>query len=96
MLFRSMCAGQLVEIAPREVLFRRPLHPYTKALLAAVPRTDLSQKLDLRALMEGRVSDPAAWPEPFRANRALPPELVDLGEGHLVRAQPSIATEALA
>ena len=91
-----MCAGQLVEIAPREVLFRRPLHPYTKALLAAVPRTDLSQKLDLRALMEGRVSDPAAWPEPFRANRAQPPELVDLGGGHLVRARPSIATEALA
>ncbi len=91
-----MCAGQLVEIAPRDVLFRRPIHPYTKALLAAVPRTDPSQKLDLRALMEGRVSDPAAWPEPFGSNGVKPPQFVDLGEGHFVRAQPSLANEARA
>ena len=88
-----MCAGQLVEIASREVLFRNPVHPYTKALLAAVPRTDLRQKLDLRALMEGRVSDPAAWPQPFTNNGTETPQFVDVGEGHLVRAQPSLAAE---
>ncbi len=32
-----MCAGRLVEIAPKELLFRNPMHPYTKTLLAAVP-----------------------------------------------------------
>ena len=32
-----MCAGRMVEMAPREELFRNPLHPYTRALLAAVP-----------------------------------------------------------
>ena len=60
-----MCAGRLVEVAPRERLFENPVHPYTRALLAAVPRTDPSARLDLGALMEGRVSNPADWPEPF-------------------------------
>ncbi len=33
-----MYAGELVEIAPTDALFRRPRHPYTRGLLAAVPR----------------------------------------------------------
>ncbi|HYR27341.1 MAG TPA: ATP-binding cassette domain-containing protein, partial [Thermoanaerobaculia bacterium] len=36
-----MCKGRIVEVAPREVLFRNPVHPYTKGLLAAVPYPDL-------------------------------------------------------
>ncbi|HEY0215870.1 MAG TPA: ATP-binding cassette domain-containing protein [Cellulomonas sp.] len=35
-----MQAGRLVEVAPREDLFRRPRHPYTRALLEAVPRIE--------------------------------------------------------
>ncbi len=81
-----MCAGLLVEIAPRELLFRNPVHPYTRGLLVAVPRTDPRSKLDLSALMDGRVSDPNEWPEPFDAKGAEPLDLVDLGEGHFVRA----------
>ncbi len=81
-----MCAGHLVEIAPFEELFRRPVHPYTKALLAAVPEPDLDCKLDFAALMEGKASDPAAWPDPFRLGGAHRPGMIALGEGHLVRA----------
>ena len=86
-----MCAGQLVEIAPREILFGNPVHPYTRALLAAVPRVDPKRRLDLSALMEGKVSDPAEWPHPFRAGGDVSPELVELGEGHHVRALPGYA-----
>ncbi len=89
-----MCAGKLVELAPREALFRRPVHPYTRALLAAVPRTDPQKKLDLSALMEGRVSNPAAWPPPFAPDGEQPLELVEFGDGHYVRAQRPFLAEA--
>ena len=83
-----MCAGRLVELAPREALFRNPVHPYTQALLSAVPEPDPGHRLDLRALMEGRASDPAAWPAPFTIDGAARPRLVSLGNGHFVRADP--------
>jgi peptide/nickel transport system ATP-binding protein len=81
-----MCAGRIVEEAPRQTLFRNPVHPYTRALLAAVPYPDPARRLDLSALMGGRASIPAAWPPPFGENGADPPRLFDLGGGHLVRA----------
>ena len=81
-----MCAGHLVEVAPRERLFENPVHPYTRALLAAVPRTDPLARLDLDALMEGKVSSPAEWPEPFTVRDGLRPELVEAAPGHSVRA----------
>ena len=80
-----MCAGRLVEVAPRERLFENPVHPYTRALLAAVPRTDPSARLDLGALMEGKVSNPAEWPEPFTERPGLRPGLVEIADGHSVR-----------
>src|SRR3546814_8529419 len=42
-----MCRGRIVETAPRDLLFRDPIHPYTKALLAAVPHPDPRHPLDL-------------------------------------------------
>jgi peptide/nickel transport system ATP-binding protein len=81
-----MCAGRVVEVAPREVLFANPVHPYTKALLSAVPYPDPKRCLDFTALMEGRASDPDAWPQPFCANAMGAPTLQDLGSGHMVRA----------
>ena len=80
-----MCAGHLVEVAPRAQLFENPVHPYTRALLAAVPRTDPSARLDLGALMEGKVSSPADWPEPFTVRPGRRPELVEIAPGHAVR-----------
>jgi peptide/nickel transport system ATP-binding protein len=81
-----MCAGRIVELAPAAELFRNPVHPYTRALLAAVPEPDLGRKLDFDALMEGKASDPAAWPAQFRIAEGRRPPMQDIGRGHLVRA----------
>src|SRR3546814_16454450 len=76
-----MCRGRLVEVAPRAQLFRTPVHPYTQALLAAVPAPSLDSRLDLTALMEGRASEPSAWPEPFRIGTGSRPTTVEPGNG---------------
>ena len=85
-----MCAGRLVETAPRDVLFRAPVHPYTRALLSAVPEPNPDARLDLSALMEGKASIPSEWPAPFTIDGSGDLGLVDLGEEHFVRADPSV------
>ncbi len=86
-----MCRGRLVELAPRELLFKQAIHPYTKALLSAVPEPNPDRRLNLSALMEGRASDPTAWPSPFTVNGAARLAFVDMGGGHFVRADPSLS-----
>jgi peptide/nickel transport system ATP-binding protein len=83
-----MCAGRLVEMAPSKTLFRNPAHPYTQALLSAVPEPNIERKLDLSLLMADRASDPASWPAPFTIDADSRPRLVELGDGHFVRADP--------
>ncbi|MCH8181755.1 MAG: ABC transporter ATP-binding protein [Proteobacteria bacterium] len=90
-----MCAGRIVEVASRKEFFRDPVHPYTKALLAAVPEPDPDSPLDFGALWEGRASDPASWPEPFALNGAEASNMVDLGGGHYVRATGNVGPEEL-
>ena len=80
-----MCAGRLVELAPSGELFRNPMHPYTKALLSAVPVPDPNHRLDLRALMEGKASDPKAWPAPFTDDGSRPVLWTEASPGHYVR-----------
>ena len=80
-----MCRGHIVEQAPRAALFGAPQHPYTKALLAAVPEPDLDRPLDF-AKVSGAFSNPAAWPAPFTiAPGNFHPEMVEVGPGHYVR-----------
>ncbi len=90
-----MCAGRLVELAPRELLFKNPIHPYTKALLSAVPEPDPSRRLDLSALMEGKASNPAEWPAPFTATDDAQLDWIDVGGGHFVRAAAEATPERL-
>lgn len=52
-----MYLGQCVEKAPAKELFRNPCHPYTRALLAAIPIPKLQDKQN-KALLRGEVSDP--------------------------------------
>ena len=80
-----MCAGRLVEMAPRDTLFKNPLHPYTQALFAAVPYPDPDRKLDLSVLMEEKSSDPAAWPAPFTLTPQNLAALTEVSEEHFVR-----------
>jgi peptide/nickel transport system ATP-binding protein len=83
-----MCAGRIVEIAPRETLMRTPVHPYTKALLAAVPFPDLDRPLDFSTLSVKGASDIRTWSAPFRDDgEADGLSTADLGNGHLVLAR---------
>jgi oligopeptide/dipeptide ABC transporter ATP-binding protein len=52
-----MYLGQLVETSPSAALFRKPLHPYTKALLAAVPSTNIDNPRK-RELIRGELTSP--------------------------------------
>ncbi|GGO77090.1 ABC transporter ATP-binding protein [Marinobacterium nitratireducens] len=90
-----MCRGQLVELAPKELLFRRPLHPYTQALLSAVPDPNPDHLLDFERLMLDRASDPLAWPAPFTHHPDAPASLIEVEDGHYVRAAAGTRREEL-
>jgi peptide/nickel transport system ATP-binding protein len=81
-----MCAGRIVEIADRARLFRNPIHPYTQALLAAVPAPDPSHRLDFDQLLIDKASDPKAWGVPFTRDPAKSLRLIEIAPGHCVEA----------
>ena len=56
-----MYVGKIVEMAETEELFHNPKHPYTEALLSAVPTTDPERKMD-RIILPGEVANPADPP----------------------------------
>jgi oligopeptide/dipeptide ABC transporter ATP-binding protein len=87
-----MYLGKLVEVAPAAELYARPQHPYTEALLSAVPVPDPARHVR-RIVLEGDVPSPLAPPPgcPFhpRCRRAIErcktevPALREVGAGHL-------------
>ncbi|HUF44100.1 MAG TPA: ABC transporter ATP-binding protein [Aestuariivirgaceae bacterium] len=89
-----MCRGRIVEMAPRQALFRSPVHSYTRSLLAAVPYPDLSRPLDFAALNLDGASDAADWEPHFRDDEDDLAH-VDLGYGHFVLAKPGVDAREL-
>jgi peptide/nickel transport system ATP-binding protein len=87
-----MYLGQLVETSPTQELFDKPLHPYTKALLSAIPSTDVHHKMQ-REVLRGEIVSPID-PAPgcrfaARCNYACekchePQELQEVSPGHFV------------
>jgi peptide/nickel transport system ATP-binding protein/oligopeptide transport system ATP-binding protein len=57
-----MYLGRIVEIGPAAAIFERPLHPYTEALLSAIPRPEPGRARG-RIVLEGEVPDPAHPPQ---------------------------------
>ena len=78
-----MQSGRIVEIGPRDIILQDPVHPYTRALLAAVPYPDLDRPLDFATLARG--SRPQDWAAAYRGAGLV---ALDLGDGHQVLAQP--------
>ena len=88
-----MYLGRLIEKAPSETLFANPLHPYTQALLSAVPVPRIHNRPE-RLLLRGEITSPIN-PEPIcrfanRCNYALPicskeePCLIEVETDHFV------------
>jgi len=89
-----MYLGQIVEKASSDELFANPLHPYTKALLAAIPTPDLTRRGVKRQIIRGEVSNPinpkpgcrfaARCDQACEACRSETPPLVEVSPGHFV------------
>jgi oligopeptide/dipeptide ABC transporter ATP-binding protein len=86
-----MYLGNIVESSGGDDLFKKPLHPYTQALLSAIPNTDLSQKRE-RIILTGDIPNPAdppngcrfhtRCPKAFDLCRRAAPSLKEISEGH--------------
>jgi peptide/nickel transport system ATP-binding protein len=88
-----MYLGRIAESAPREEVFRNPLHPYTQALFSSVPIPD-PERSRKRMVIQGEIPSAINPPHGCRFNPRCPfvfdrcrveePELIEHGTGHFV------------
>ncbi len=103
-----MYMGEIVEYGDTESIYNRPLHPYTKVLLSAIPPDEPGQER-ARIAMAGEQPSPLAPPSPERYRQRFPEhaaafvdgplELRQVAEDHWVRCvrlEPLLETQAVA
>jgi peptide/nickel transport system ATP-binding protein/oligopeptide transport system ATP-binding protein len=99
-----MYLGQIVEEGPTEAIFRTPRHPYTKALISAVPDTDVHARRQ-RILLSGDLPSPLAPPSGCRFHTRCPfarprcsseePQRRNMGNGQMAKCHFAEELETL-
>ena len=89
-----MYLGKIVELSPADQLYRKPLHPYTSALLSAIPVPDLKARGTRRVVAKGELPSALNPPPGCRFHPRCPrasdvcrtsePPLTEFADGHLV------------
>jgi peptide/nickel transport system ATP-binding protein len=101
-----MYLGKICEVANPDMLYKQPAHPYTAALLAAIPIPDPNQRPEDRPVVAGEIPSPVAPPSGCRFRTRCPkaqevcaqqePEIREIGPGQYVACHfPLTAGEKL-
>ena len=97
-----MYLGNMVELANTQELFDHPLHPYTEALMAAIPTTDVEEHRELR-ILEGDIPSPVNPPQGCKFHtrcahcteicKHAVPEWKEMAPGHFVACHHPLGGE---
>lgn len=97
-----MYLGTMVELARTEDIFADPQHPYTEALLSAIPTTDLDHKKEV-ILLEGDIPSPINPPKGCKFHtrcrycteicKEVTPAFVEVSDGHFVACHHRVGHE---